>query len=107
LKSRSLSDLGNLFYSTDPELQAKLEASPEPSQQELRIRLEKKNRGGKTVTIIAGFSGKEEDMQALGKMLKTKCGTGGSVKDGEIILQGDFRQKALDILKKAGYSKVK
>tara|TARA_Y100001956_G_C4077389_1_gene166794 strand:+ start:52 stop:408 length:357 start_codon:yes stop_codon:yes gene_type:complete len=77
------------------------------TQQDLRVLLEKKGRGGKQVTVITGFVGKSDDLDALSKKLKTQCGIGGSVKDGEILLQGDVRQKAKDILIKAGYSKTK
>ena len=76
-------------------------------KQELRILLEKKGRGGKQVTVINGFVGKNNDLETLGKKMKTSCGIGGSVKDGEIILQGDVRQKVKDILIKAGYAKTK
>lgn len=74
-------------------------------KQALRVFLDKKMRKGKQVTIVANFKGSEESLKELGKTLKTKCGVGGSVKDGEIIIQGDFREKIVEILKKEGYTK--
>jgi translation initiation factor 1 (eIF-1/SUI1) len=71
----------------------------------LRIQLDKRNRNGKAVTLITGFAGSDDDLQALAKLLKVKCGVGGSAKYGEIIIQGDHRQKVLDILQKEGYAK--
>ncbi len=98
-------------YSTDPafrleEEQADIVTLP-PAQQRLRIRLDNKHRGGKTVTLVEGFLGKEEDLQELGKKLKTFSGTGGSAKEGEIIVQGDQREKVLQWLLKNGYQQAK
>ncbi|MEH0156122.1 translation initiation factor [Limibacter armeniacum] len=78
-----------------------------PNQQQLRVQMEKKGRKGKTATLVAGFVGSEDDLKELGKLLKTKCGVGGTAKDGEIIIQGDFKQKIVTILKEAGYSNTK
>jgi translation initiation factor 1 len=102
----------NVVYSTNPDFQyetndsGEVETSPK-EKQNLRISLDKRNRSGKKVTLIAGFTGKDEDLQDLGKWLKVKCGAGGSAKDGEIIIQGDFREKICEILLKAGYQKSK
>jgi translation initiation factor 1 len=98
-------------YSTDPNYlpaaEDEKQETLEPAQQPLRVILETKHRAGKTVTIVYGFIGGEEDMNALGKALKNHCGTGGSVKDGEIIIQGDHRQKVFQYLKAKGYQKAK
>lgn len=110
-KSNSLADLGGMVYSTNPNY--KPETSDEssellqPSQQDLRVWLEKNHRGGKTATVIKGFVGSDDDLEALGKTLKTKCGTGGSAKDGEIIIQGDHREKIMTILSQLGYKAKK
>lgn len=77
------------------------------NQQKLRLYMERAGRGGKTVTIVKFFVGSEDDIVALCKILKQKCGVGGSVKDGEIIIQGDHRERLLDILKKEGYTQTK
>jgi len=73
------------------------------AQQKLRVQLDTKQRAGKVVTLVSGFIGTETDLEALGKQLKTKCGTGGSVKDGMIIIQGDYKIKIIDWLKGWGY----
>ncbi len=102
----------NVVYSTNPDFQYEAEEEEEintlpKEKQLLRISLDKKNRSGKSVTLITGFVGTEEDLKDLGKFLKTKCGVGGAVKDGEILIQGDFRGKVLEILQKEGYKKAK
>ncbi len=98
-------------YSTDPNYKPEQEEvvinTLAAAEQPLRVILETKHRAGKTVTIVYGFEGKEDDMNALGKALKNHCGTGGSVKDGEIIIQGDHRQKVFQYLKQKGYNKAK
>ena len=100
-----------LVYSTDPNYSPSFEEETvetlAPALQPLRVILETKHRAGKTVTIVYGFEGKEEDINLLGKALKNHCGTGGSVKDGEIIVQGDHRQKVFQYLKQKGYTKAK
>ena len=102
----------NVVYSTNPDFSNDTRETEEPEtqapeKQPLKIQLDKRNRNGKSVTLITGFSGKEEDLKELGKTLKTKCGVGGSSKDGEILIQGDFRAKVLEILKKEGYTKAR
>lgn len=110
-KKKSLSDLGGIMYSTDPSFSyesdhEETQVAIANNQQDLRVMLDRKNRGGKAVTLITGYRGTAGDLEVLSKMLKTKCGVGGSAKDGEIIIQGDFRDKVVLILQKEGY-KVK
>jgi translation initiation factor 1 len=97
-----------MVYSTHPDFEPfeEQEEEPEtlpPSQQNLYISRDKKQRKGKQVTLITGFVGQHDDLTTLGKILKTKCGTGGSVKDGQILIQGDFREKVKAILENMGY----
>jgi translation initiation factor 1 len=101
-----------LVYSTDPNFKLEEDNSEEqetllPEEQKIKIRLEKKHRGGKTVTLIENFIGTTADKEDIGKKLKTSCGTGGSVKDGEILVQGDNRDKVLQWLLKNGYKNSK
>ena len=101
-----------VVYSTNPDYEysddSQEEADTLPkNQQKLRLNMERAGRGGKTVTLVKGFVGSKEDITALSKLLKQKCGVGGSVKDGEIIIQGDHRQRLIEILKKEGYTQTK
>jgi len=111
-KINSLNGLGGLVYSTDPNFKLPEADNEEqetilPAQQKLRIRLDTKQRAGKAVTLIQDFIGANKDLEDLGKKLKSFCGTGGSVKDGEIIVQGDNRDKILQWLLKNGYTNAK
>lgn len=97
-----------VVFSTNPEFKYQNEGEEEkqtlePRHQNLKVSLDRKRRNGKNVTLISGFAGTDDDLKSLGKMLKTKCGVGGTVKDGEIIIQGDFCTKVMDILIKEGY----
>ncbi|HVI43584.1 MAG TPA: translation initiation factor [Chitinophaga sp.] len=101
-----------IVYSTDPNFSFEPEHIEEqetlpPAQQPLKVKLDTKQRAGKVVTLIEGFVGKDEDVEKLGKELKTKCGTGGSVKDGLILIQGDYKEKVIKWLQDWGYKKAK
>ncbi len=108
--SKNKSKIG-VVYSTNPDYQYQYEDDNEevetlpPNRQRLHIRIERSGRGGKTVTIVDNFVGSEEDLNTLGKTLKSKCGVGGSVKDGQIIIQGDFRDRIAVLLSQMGYNK--
>ena len=101
-----------MVYSTNPDFEYTTSAEPEEEtlptdKQPLRVWIDRKHRGGKTVTLVKGFVGSEEDLSTLGRMLKSKCGVGGSAKDGEIIIQGDHRDRVVELLLAAGYTKTK
>ena len=98
-----------VVYSTDPGFNYSKEETPEettldPSRQRLVVTIDRRNRGGKQVTLVSGFVGTEEDLAALGRILKVKCGVGGSAKDGQITVQGDFRDRVTALLKEMGYN---
>ena len=108
--AKNKSDQHGFIYSTNPDFQFQpgtdqSETLP-PQQQRLRIQLETKHRGGKTASIVTGFTGRDADLQELAKKLKSFCGTGGAAKDGEIIVQGDHRDKLLQWLQKNGYTQT-
>lgn len=110
-KKKTLGDLDGIMYSTDPSFVYESEEGPaeeavSADKQDLRVMLDRKNRGGKAVTLVTGFIGNADGLEKLTKMLKTKCGVGGSCKDGEVLIQGDFRDKVMQLLQKEGY-KVK
>jgi len=112
MKNNDWKERIDIVYSTRPDFQynydGKAEAITLPKEKQLlRIELDKRNRGGKKVTLITGFTGKEEDFQELGKLLKMKCGVGGSAKEREILIQGDFRSRLLEILQREGYLKTR
>lgn len=106
--SKKVKGREGVVYSTNPDFEYQSNEENEvetlaPSNQSLRIVLDKKARAGKQVTLITGFIGKEDDLKDLAKVVKTKCSVGGAVKDGEVIIQGDFREKISGILKGLGY----
>lgn len=109
--SKKSKQWGGIMYSTDPDFSFEPEQDEDtptlaPQQQDLRVQLDRKQRGGKSVTLVTGFVGSSAALEDLGKKLKQKCGVGGSVKDGEILIQGDFCQKIIQLLLSEGY-KVK
>lgn len=112
MKNNDWKDRLNVVFSTNPNFQYETEEEEEQellpkNQQKLRVKIDRKNRGGKAVTLVTGFVGPEDDLKALGKVLKGKLGVGGSAKDGEIIIQGEFREKVVEILQKEGFKDVK
>ncbi len=112
MKNNDWKERLGMVYSTNPDFQfdtgeeEEQETLPK-NQQRLRVRIEKNGRGGKTVTIVAGFVGSEADLKELGKWLKGRLGVGGSAKDGEVMVQGDFKQRVIDLLKADGYTQTK
>lgn len=108
-KLSSFSDLGGFVFSTNQDedfssfAEDDKQENLKPQKQHLEAHFSNKGRGGKTVTIIKGFVGSEDDLKELGKILKTKCGVGGSVKDGEIVIQGNYRDKIMQILQDMNY----
>ena len=97
-----------VVFSTNPDFEYQYDDAPQaetlpPTAQKLRVRMERSGRGGKTVTVVSGFIGTDDDLDELGRTLKTKCGVGGSVKDGLIIIQGDFRERVVALLQALGY----
>lgn len=111
MSKKGKTDNKGFVYSTDPDFkfehEQETQATLPPAQQKLKVRLDSRNRGGKTVTLVEGFIGTDSDLQDLGKQLKSYCGTGGSAKDGEIIVQGEQRDKVLQWLLQKGYKQTK
>ncbi len=104
-------DNKGFIFSTNPDFEFNYEEesveSLPPQQQKLRVMIDRKKRKGKEVTLVTGFEGNDDDLKDLGKFLKSKCGVGGTVKDGEILIQGNHRDKIVELLLKAGYSQTK
>ena len=110
--SKKNKQLINVVYSTNPNFSYESESEEEQetlpkNQQKLYVSIDRKQRGGKDVTLVEGFVGTEDDLKDLGKTLKSKCGVGGSVKDSEILIQGALRDKVYDLLIKDGYTQTK
>ena len=98
-----------VVYSTNPDFQYETAGMEEaqtlpPEKQRLIVAIDRRNRGGKQVTLVTGFAGTQDDLKELGKTLKTRCGVGGTAKDGEITIQGDFRDKVVALLREMGYN---
>ncbi len=101
-----------IVFSTDPDFEYRRQEdeAPElltPEKQNLRVSLDRKQRGGKAVTLVTGFIGPKDDLEALGKLLKARCGVGGAAKDGEIMVQGDHRERVMQILLQEGFTRTK
>jgi translation initiation factor 1 len=111
MSKKNKPDTRGFVYSTDPHFSFKEEQNNTDTlpaaQQKLKVRLDTRHRAGKAVTLVEGFVGKEEDLEDLGKKLKSFCGTGGSAKDGGIVIQGDQREKVMQWLIKNGYKQIK
>jgi translation initiation factor 1 len=109
--SKKKPDRNGIVYSTDPGFRPEEESVPEeslmPRQQKLKVRLDTSGRAGKAVTLVEGYIGPVSELEELGRQLKSFCGTGGSVKDGSIIIQGDQREKITQWLQKKGYAQSK
>ncbi len=110
--SKSKKERLNVVYSTNPNFSYEfddedIQETLSTNKQVLYVSIDKKQRAGKEVTLIEGFVGNDEDLKDLGKLLKSKCGVGGSVKDGEILIQGNFRDKIVDLLNKEGYKTIR
>ena len=112
MSQKSRKNRSGIVYSTNPDFEYMFEEKEDlvtlpPNQQNLKVMLDKKSRGGKQVTLITDFIGNNENLKDLGKYLKSKCGVGGTVKDGEILIQGDFREKIMNLLLNMGYKAKK
>jgi len=112
MKKKKLNNQDGIIFSTDPDFKLEEDKEPanetvQPSLQKLKVRLDTKQRAGKAVTLVSGFTGEENALEELGKRLKNFCGTGGSVKEGEVIIQGDQREKVMQWLLKNGFEKTK
>jgi len=110
--SKNKKERQHIVYSTNPNFsyefeQEEVQDTLPTSQQKLYVSIDKKSRAGKEVTLVEGFVGTDDDIKELGKSLKSKCGVGGSVKDGEILIQGNFRDKIMQLLEKDGYKVVR
>ena len=108
MAKKKFKNRSGVVYSTDPnyqyqEYQQHEDEAIDPGQQHLKVQLDKKARGGKKVTLVTGFIGPEDDLKSLGKWLKSRCGVGGSAKNGEILIQGDFVDRVVNLLSEEGY----